>query len=166
MESQLSFDDIYEQLFSPVYRFVKVRIPGRDIEDVVAEIMAKIWRALPTFRGPNLKPWALRIAYHHVADYYRRSQRIPALVPLEDNLRGSDPCEETAALLHIGQVLAGLPPKHTAVIQLRLVEGLSADDVAGILGITHEAVDSMLYRAKKGFRKIYHDLETAGGEQK
>lgn len=162
----LSFDEVYDQLFPVIYRFVKVRIPNSDVEDVVAEIMAKIWGAMPYFRGPNLKSWALRIAYNHVADYYRRRKRAPALLPLADNLMGADPREDPVNLLSIGQVLSSLPPKQTAVIQLRLVEGLSAQDVAGILGITHEAVDSMLYRAKKRFRQIYRNLETAGGEQK
>lgn len=162
----LSFDQIYDELFPVIYRFVRVRTPQSDVEDVVAEIMAKIWRAMPSFRGQSLKPWALRVAYNHIADYYRQKKRTPALLPLEDNLVGTDPSEKATNILSIGQVLSSLPPSQTAVIQLRLVEGLSAQDVAGILGITQQAVDSMLYRAKKGFRRLYRNLETAGGEQK
>ncbi|MHB1654074.1 MAG: RNA polymerase sigma factor [Desulfitobacteriaceae bacterium] len=165
MDTGLSFEDIYEELFPSIYRFVRVRIPKSDVEDVAAEIMVKVWRALPSFRGLSLKPWALRIAYHHIADYYRNHKRVPKVIPLEEMSLGSDHSEQWLTLLSVSQALAKLSPNHVTVIQLRLVEGLSASETAGILGITREAVDSLLYRAKKSFRILYQGFGTAGGGQ-
>lgn len=165
MEKGLSFEDIYEELFPSVYRFVSIRIPRNDSEDVVAEVMAKVWRGLTTYQGRGLKTWALRIAYNQIADYYRNNKRVPAIIPLQETTLGSDHSEEWLTLLNVSQALAGLSSNHVAVIQLRLIEGFSALEVARILGITQEGVDSLLYRAKKQFRKLYEQIEAAGGGQ-
>jgi RNA polymerase sigma-70 factor (ECF subfamily) len=64
-------------------------------------------------------------------------------------------------MLSIGQALSEMTNQQVSVIQLRLTEGFSAAETARILGISPSAVDSILYRAKKSFRKLY--LGTAGG---
>lgn len=163
-----SFDEIYEQLFPMVYRFVRLRIPQSEVEDVTAEILTKVWRALPNFEGKSsLKSWTLRIAYHHVADFYRirKGKGLP-VISLSEDLKSvhsaEDHSEQLITLLSVSETLAKLSEPQVAVIQLRLVEGFSAVEVAQILGITQQAVDSLLYRAKKSFRKFYR-MENAGG---
>ena len=75
-----SFDEVYDQIFMPVYHFVRLRIPSGDVDDVTAEVIAKVWRALPRFEEKSsLKTWALRIAYHQVADYYRSQKLRPTV---------------------------------------------------------------------------------------
>lgn len=166
-----SFDQVYEELFPLMYRFVRLRIPHSDVEDVTAEILTKVWRALPSFEGrASLKSWALRIAYHQIADYYRirRGKGLP-VISLSDDQSNSpvseDQSEQLTTLLSVGETLAKMPEPQVAVIQLRLMEGFSALEVAQILGISHQAVDSLLYRAKKSFRKHYA-MEYAGGNRR
>ena len=162
-----SFDEIYDQLFPLVFRFVRLRVPRSNVEDVTAEILTKVWRALPNFEGKStLKSWALRIAYHHIADYYRvrKGKGLP-VISLNEDLKSQhsteDHSERLETLLSVSETLAKLSEPQVAVIQLRLVEGFSAAEVAQILGITQQAVDSLLYRAKKSFRKFY-GMETGG----
>jgi RNA polymerase sigma-70 factor (ECF subfamily) len=167
VEADSSFDEIYEVLFPLIYRFVSIRVPKPDVEDVAAEIIVKVWRGLPDMEKKKaLKAWALTIAAHQIADYYRAHKRAPVMtldeipkpLPLE-----SDQSENWATLLSVGEALAKLCPQQVNVIQLRLIEGFSAGEVAEILGTTHQAVDSLLYRAKKGFRKIYQGNSDKGG---
>ncbi|HZK53078.1 MAG TPA: sigma-70 family RNA polymerase sigma factor [Desulfosporosinus sp.] len=154
-----SFDEVYEIIFPIVYRFVSIRVPKADVEDVAAEIIMKIWRGLPDIEKKNfLKAWALKIAFHQIVDYYRTHKRMPAMTLEEIHKplpQETDQSERWATLLSVGEALAQLSPQQVNVIQLRLIEGFSAGEVAGILGTTQQAVDSLLYRAKKGFRKIY-----------
>lgn len=159
----LNFDQIYEELFPVLYRFVSARIPVNDVEDVTSDIMSKVWRALPGFTGQgSLKSWATSIAYHQIADYYRGRKKI-SLIPLNEELKQTnDHTEEWTTLMSVNQALAKMPAQHVTVIQLRLIEGFSAAEVARVLGITQQAVDSLLYRAKKSFRKFY-ELEGIGG---
>lgn len=163
-----SFDEIYEQLFPIVYRFVRLRVPKSDVEDVTAEVLTKVWRALPNFEGKSsLKSWSLRIAYHHIVDFYRlRKGRGLPVVSLSEDIKTAhsveDHSDQLVTLLSVSETLTKLSEPQVAVIQLRLVEGFSAAEVAQILGITQQAVDSLLYRAKKSFRKFY-EMESAGG---
>jgi RNA polymerase sigma-70 factor (ECF subfamily) len=164
---QASFDETYEELFPTVYRFVCLRIPSSEIEDVTAEIMAKIWRSLSSFEGrSSLKSWSLRIATNYIADFYRRRKEVK-IIPLTEELQvlqnNRDHGEDLATVLSISSTLAQLTEPQVAVIQLRLIEGFSSTETASILGTTQQAVDSMLYRAKKSFRAIYQ-AEVAGGE--
>lgn len=163
-----SFDEIYEQLFPMVYRFVRLRIPLSEVEDVTAEILTKVWRALPNFEGKSsLKSWTLRISYNHVADFYRtRKGKGLSVISLSDDLKSihsaDDHNDQLVTILSVSETLTKLSEPQVAVIQLRLVEGFSAVEVAQILDITQQAVDSLLYRAKKSFRKFY-EMENAGG---
>lgn len=150
-----------------MYRFVCLRIPSTEIEDVTAELMSKIWRSIPGFEGrSSLKSWALRISANYIADFYRSRKEIK-IVELTEELQntqdGRDYGEDLATILSVSSTLAQLTEPQVAVIQLRLIEGFSSSETASILGTTQQAVDSLLYRAKKSFRTIYQ-AEVAGGE--
>jgi RNA polymerase sigma-70 factor (ECF subfamily) len=165
---QTSFDQIYEELFPAVYRFVCLRIPSSEIEDVTAEIMAKIWKSISGFEGrSSLKCWALRIAANYIADFYRGKKEIK-IIPLTEEIcripkAAGIMAKSLATVMSVNNTLAQLTESQVAVIQLRLIEGFSSLETASILGMTQQAVDSMLYRAKKNFRNIYQ-AEMAGGE--
>lgn len=164
MEPDSTFNELYEQLLPVIYRFVSVRVPKNDVEDVAAEVLAKVWQAYPSYRGKSsVKTWAMRIAYNHIADYYRALKRVPPVLPLDCTSSDSkDHSEQWLTLLGIGQALSRLSAPQVAAIQLRLIEGYSASEVAAILGISQPAVDSLLYRAKKSFRRFYQ--AATGGE--
>jgi RNA polymerase sigma-70 factor, ECF subfamily len=167
VEANSSFDEIYEVIFPLIYRFVSIRIPKPDVEDVSAEIIVKVWRGFPDIEKKYaLKAWALKIASHQIVDYYRKHKRTPTMnldnVP-KPLIQKSDQSEEWAILLSIGEALAKLSPIQVNVIQLRLIEGFSAEEVADVLGTSSQAVDSLLYRAKKGFRKFYQGNPDKGG---
>ncbi|NMA68069.1 MAG: sigma-70 family RNA polymerase sigma factor [Desulfitobacterium sp.] len=162
-----SFEQIYDELFPIIYRFVRLRVPQSEVEDITAEVITKIWRALPNFEGKSsLKSWALKIAYHHIADYYRATKgKGVQVISLSEEIKSSTPQEDHSnnliTALSVSEVLSKLSEPQIAVIQLRLIEGFSAIEVAQIMGITQQAVDSLLYRAKKSFRKHY-EKEHAG----
>jgi len=162
-----SFDEIYEVMFPLIYRFVAVRVPKCDVEDVVAEIIVKVWKGLANVENQNaLKAWAFKIASRHIVDYYRsnKSSHTVALDEITQNLtQAADHSENLATVLDVGEALAMLPPQQVNVIQLRLIEGFSAAEAAEILGTTDQAVDSLLYRAKKSFRKAYLGSSGKGG---
>lgn len=166
MEGDASFDETYEEIFPIIYRFVSIRVPKADVEDVTAEIIVKVWRALPELvKKSAIKAWALKIAARQIADYYRihrNSSRI-VLEEMPKSPLDSDQSEAWATILSVGEALAMLSPQQVNVIQLRLIEGFSAGEVAEILGTSQQAVDSLLYRAKKGFRKIYQGNPDKGG---
>ena len=62
-------------------------------------------------------------------------------------------------------MLASLPPHHRAALTLRYLDGLPVDEVAGHLGRSVHATESLLMRAKASFRRAVNDggAEITGG---
>lgn len=51
-----------------------------------------------------------------------------------------------------------LPPKYGDVLEWKYIEGYSVKEIAGRLGLSTQATQSMLARAKRSFREIYSTL--------
>ena len=69
-----------ERLYWHVRRFL---CSHDDTDDLLQDIMIKIWTALPTFRGESkLYTWIYRIATNEVLNHLRK-QRFKALVSLD-----------------------------------------------------------------------------------
>lgn len=164
LAGESTFDDVYDELFPSVFRYTKLRVPEPEVEDVMAEIMVRIWQSLEGFAGKSsLKSWAFTIAARTVADYYRKGKD-RELTPLSaDSAVAQNFEDDLTVALAVTEVMTRLPEPHLSVIQLRLIEGFDADQTASFLGISRQAVDSLLYRARKKFQTLYAQA-TAGGE--
>jgi len=65
----------------------------------------------------------------------------------------------------IQEALARLPEKHRVVLTLRDIEGLSYEEISGILKLSPGTVDSRLHRARRKLRdKLAGRLGRQGGE--
>lgn len=160
---------LLETLSAPVYRFGRrfCRNP-EDAEDLMQEALAALVRTLPRWRGEAaLSTWAYTVARNTCGRMRRRRAGAPARVEsLEDAparlaaLRvaapGDDPArayERSALADALERALAALPPAQREVVLLRDVEGLSAPEVARVLGLGETAVKSRLHRGRLALRR-------------
>jgi RNA polymerase sigma-70 factor (ECF subfamily) len=146
-----------------VYRF-GLRMCGNveDAGDVAQESLISMARSLRDFRGDSsVSSWLYTIARRFCIKKRRRSKFAPAR---EDSLdapeinaarRLADPApnpEQTTTNRELATALTRaidlLDPAQREVLVLRDVEGLSAPEVARILGISIDAVKSRLHRAR------------------
>jgi RNA polymerase sigma-70 factor (ECF subfamily) len=79
--------------------------------------------------------------------------------------RREDP--EQAALdaevvAQVRRVLAQLPPRHRASLELREYLGLTYDEMADVMGTTRSSVKSLLFRARRDFGRHWHYDERHG----
>jgi len=58
------------------------------------------------------------------------------------------------------EVLSGLSPEHREVVVLRELEGMSYDEIAGVLGVPRGTVESRLFRAREKLRERLRDYLT------
>jgi len=133
-----------------------------DADDLAQETFVRAWQAIGRFRaGEPLYPWLARIAMNQAMSLFRRRKRRPetALDPLLEAGRqwegGADPAGEVSdrdQAAHLEGVLAELSPEHQSVLVLRAVEGLSYDEIAGVLGVPAGTVMSRLSRARAELR--------------
>ena len=147
-----------------VYRFgVKMCREPEDAKDVVQDTLLAAARGLHEFRGgASLSTWLFTIARSFCIKKRRRRVGAPSeLVSLEaDDARAvateAVPPDEAASDREIGAALdaaiGALEPMYREVLVLRDVEGLTAQEVARVLGVSVDAVKSRLHRARLAVR--------------
>ncbi len=138
-----------------------------DAKDVVQETLLTLARSFRDFRGESaVSTWLYTIARSFCIKKRRRSKFAPvAPVSLDgpegEHLQGLEdpgPGPERAAFgREMGAALdvavRALDPGQREVLLLRDVEGLSALEVASVLGLSVEAVKSRLHRARLAVRQ-------------
>jgi RNA polymerase sigma-70 factor (ECF subfamily) len=162
-----ALESLLERHQAAVYRFgMKMCGESEDAKDVLQETLFAAARTLPEFRGASsLSTWLYTIARSFCLKKRRTSkfapQRIESLEAqteaakqIPDARRGP---EEDAAGRQLKTVLdaaiAELDPMYREVLVLRDIEGLSAQAVAEVMGLSVEAVKSRLHRARVAVRE-------------
>jgi RNA polymerase sigma-70 factor (ECF subfamily) len=138
-----------------------------DAGDVAQESLISMARSLRDFRGDSsVSSWLYTIARRFCIKKRRRSKFAPAR---EESLDASgldathylaDPApspEQTASTRELAsaltQAIDALDPSQREVLVLRDVEGLSAAEVARVVGASVDAVKSRLHRARIAVRR-------------
>lgn len=164
------FEEAYSAHSSAIHNYA-LRMLGRpeDAEDltvIVFEKALRAWGRRPV--NTELRPWLFRIATNAAIDELRRRKLIqwrpwetfvglfhPSQVapdnPERDVLRG-----ETVSLVRAA--LAELSPRDRAALVLREHQGLSVEEIATALGISHGAAKVALFRARERLREAYLKL--------
>jgi len=151
-----------------VYRFgLKMCRDEEDAKDVLQDTLLAVARGLKDFRGASsVSTWLYTIARSFCIKKRRRSKFAPEQ---EESLEGApegEPLQVADTARSPDESLAGrqieaaleaaigsLAPMYREVLVLRDVEGLSAPEVAEVLGLTVEAVKSRLHRARMAVRQ-------------
>jgi RNA polymerase sigma-70 factor (ECF subfamily) len=143
-----------------------------DAKDVLQDTLLAATRSMPSFRGDSaLSTWLYSIARSFCIKKHRKSKFAPSEQSLssdevahdaDDIEDPSHTPEEAAATREIGDALErairALNPLYREVLVLRDVEGMSAPEVADVLGTSVEAVKSRLHRARLFVRQRVEPL--------
>ncbi len=160
------------KVFSLAYGFTRDRVAA---DDLAQEVFIKAYYSLPKFKGMSgFGTWLYRIAVNHAKDFLRKNrQRLrevsiqdvgePALTP--PNASPEENRVEEGRRTVIREALARLPEKYRVILTLRDIDGLSYEDISGILKLAPGTVDSRLHRARRKLReKLAGRLGRQGGE--
>ena len=104
--------------------------------------------------------WVGGIARHKLIDHYRRRERAERLFsagdvePLEAPAEGAEAVRERTIA-----ALARVPAAQRAALVLRHLDGFTVPEVAGALGRSIEAVESLLVRGRASFKRAYLEVE-------
>lgn len=150
-----------------VYRFgMKMCRDPEDAKDVLQDTLLAAARSVRDFRGASsISTWLYTIARSFCIKKRRKSKFAPDEVRsldvdaaseaerVADSARGPDEALAARQVEHaLEEAIAALEPMYREVLVLRDVEGLTAPEVAEVLGITTQAVKSRLHRARLSVR--------------
>ncbi|MFZ4738302.1 MAG: sigma-70 family RNA polymerase sigma factor [Bradymonadia bacterium] len=162
-----AMEALLERHQAQVYRFsMKMCRDPEDAKDVLQDTLLSMARGVRDFRGASsISTWLYTIARSFCIKKRRRSKFAPAdersldTEMIAEGRRLADPGQspdEALAGKHVEhaleQAIRGLEPMYREVLLLRDVEGLTAPEVAEVLGVTVEAVKSRLHRARLSVR--------------
>jgi RNA polymerase sigma-70 factor (ECF subfamily) len=157
-----------------LYRFALSRLAGdRELaRDTAQTAMTKALGKLDTYRGDaSLFTWLCACCRNEALMAFRARRGVPAAVPIEgdDGEALHDPALERppgqeAALLaaeraeRVHLVLDLLPPQQARALELKYLERLPVREIAGRLGVTAKAAESLLSRGRRAFRTMHERL--------
>ena len=125
-----------------------------EAEDVAQEAMLRLWKQAPDWRQGEAKvtTWLYRVVSNLCIDRLRRHRSVDidaipepedGAAPVTERLIAEDRARALIA------ALATLPVRQRQAVTLRHIEGLANPEIAEILGISVEAVESLTARGKR-----------------
>lgn len=164
--------ELVERHLGRIHAFA-TRVLGSAIEgeDVAQEVFLRLWKHAGRWRptGAKLTTWLHRIALNLCLNKKERRRETPSEHVAEGADLGPEPSEVAGQRdmeKHVNAALAELPTNQRAAITLCHYQGMRNAEAADILGVSVEALESLLSRGRRGMRKrlegVAHELLEGG----
>lgn len=145
------FEQIAEEVFDPLQRYLRRRASLQDAEDLFSEVLTTIWRRIDDAPPDRALPWSYGIARRVLANHRRSGRRRLRLV---ERLASEPPTHHPDVAddhpdPELGQALRTLPDAYQEILRLWAWEQLEPREIAVVLGMTPNAASLRLSRGKK-----------------
>ena len=146
------------------FRFVRNR---EDAMDLTQEVFIKALEKLTAFRGDaRFKTWLYRVAVNHCLSHVKKHSR--KFVEVDENIESIRPSCHNRLLENerraiVRRLMLKLPPKQKAILELRMNDNLSYEEIAEILGRSVSTIKSSIFFALTKLKKMVQQQSTAEG---
>ena len=154
-----AFTQLIVQYQVPLYNTALRMVGSReDAADITQEAFLRAWEKIRTLREAPFKSWLFQIAVNLCYDHFRRGRRYGVMPDEEQGgkivglgIALPDP-QERAEANERARVVRGsiesLDQDMRAALVLRDINGMSYDEIAGVLGVPLGTVKSRIARAR------------------
>jgi len=139
-----------------------------EAEDVAQDAMMRLWRIAPDWRmgEARVTTWLYRVVANLCTDRLRKRMT----TPLDDVAEPADPAPSAATQMQqsarvdaLQAALQILPDRQRQAVVLRHIEGMANPEIAAILEVGVEAVESLTARGKRALTAALADQRDALG---
>jgi RNA polymerase sigma-70 factor (ECF subfamily) len=153
-----AFARLYRDYVRMVHAILLGRVPRTDVDDLVQDVFITAFTRLRSLRDPAaVGAWLATIARNRATDHLRQTRDQVELPP---DLPGGDPIEtESIAVL---EAIRMLPEAYRETLLMRLVHGMSGQEISERTGLTAGSVRVNLHR---GMQLLRAKLGGAAGQE-
>lgn len=158
-----AFGVLYSRFFTPVYRYIYVRVGSRrDAEEIAQDVFLKSFVAFVRFeaRGDSPLPYFFTIARNLIIDRSRKKRwesEDPSVLDRE-RAEGDDPENDAIRREDAGRLRAAiesLPESEREAVTLRFFGELSYKEIAATTGRSEDAVRQSVSRGLRSLREYF-----------
>lgn len=156
-----AFDELFHTHKDRVYS-ICLGMMGNpdDALDALQDCFYLVYRNLHRFDGRSqFATWLYRIAVNSSIQSLRKAKARPRTTPLSESLAvepQTPPSDSHDPV--IAKAMAALPPQDRALMALYYWQDLALPEIAEILGCSHTAAKTRLFRARERFKSLYCTL--------
>ena len=153
----LDFEELVCEHSGRIRRIARRFATNGAVDDLVQDILTRLWRSYAGFRGEaKIESWIYRVALNaamtHLSDAAKARTLQAAvssqLAAVEGTPEGASPADILSDFLgRVGDV--------DASILMMYMDGLTTDEMSGVLGISGNAINVRINRMKQKFNEIY-----------
>jgi RNA polymerase sigma factor (sigma-70 family) len=162
-DPRAAIDRLYQEHARSVLAYLCARLPTlADAEDILADVFLTALRVSAEGQETPGIGWLLTVGRRRVVDFYRQRAHAGARQsPIESaaELPADSQDEPESAALHaeayreLVALVAQLPEEQRDILALRFGAGMSAPQIAAIVGKSNDATRALLSRAIRALRK-------------
>jgi len=135
-----------------------------EAEDVAQEAFLRVWKQAPKWRpgAARFDTWLHRVALNLCYDRLRRRREVATAEPPERADEGPAPdrgLEASDTGRRVAQALQALPERQREAIVLCHYQELGNIEAAAVMGVSVEALESLLGRGRRALRAALADLK-------
>lgn len=144
------------KVFGHAYRVLGDR---SEAEDVAQEALIRLWKQASDWRQGEAKvtTWLYRVVANLCTDRLRKGRGVALDAipePEDDAETPAEAMQQKSRQVALQEALNELPDRQKQAVVLRHIEGLSNPEIAEIMEIGVEAVESLTARGKRALAKL------------
>ena len=153
------FEQLVRQHGARIRRIASRYAASGAVDDLVQDILMRLWRSYPSFRSDaKVETWIYRVALNASMTYVKGSIREREM---QSAIAAQSPSPGTAqAATSMADILASFLARLgdiDASILMMYLDGLTAEEMSGTLGIGANAINVRINRLKQMFSDTYVD---------
>lgn len=158
-----AFSILAARYLNQIIQFANRYVGNRaEAEDVAQETMIRLWKHAVSWQpqGYSLRSWLYRITYNLCIDEIRKRKPVSELKYDSQAVASEQPDSEVYDQQKndiVKAALNELPERQRTAINLCVYQALSNQDAANTMGITVEALESLLARGRRNLSKSLRD---------